>query len=288
MTNKIYGIIYKISFPNGKQYIGQTKNSIKQRKGEHISCSRSNKPKYILHKAIKLYGEESFEMIEIANAINKEELNSLEIYYIKENNTYFKNGSGYNMTFGGEGNSGYVFTDEIKKKMSMIKKIYLKNNPEAIKKHKENMKNYWTEEKKLAMSILKKEQHKNNPEIVEKWKKSRGEWSNEERTNHSLLIKEQFKKNPERAKEISKRMKIRANTIEGKLRGKPKPFDVHTLTGEYIGTYNYVPIAINDILNEKKILNNITEKTLGKSIRRVLSGERNHTKGFTFKYKTEV
>ena len=125
MTDKIYGIIYKISFPNGKKYIGQTRNSIKQRKGEHISCSRSNKPKYILHKAIKLYGEESFEMIEIANAINKEELNSLEIYYIKENNTYFKNGSGYNMTFGGEGNSGYVFTDEIKKKMSINKKIYL-------------------------------------------------------------------------------------------------------------------------------------------------------------------
>ena len=164
----------------------------------------------------------------------------------------------------------------------------VKNNPEAIEKHKEFMKTYWTEEKKLAMSILKKEQHKNNQEIVEKWKKSRGEWTAVERTNHSLLIKEQFKNNPERAKEISKRMKIRTNTIEGKIRGKPKPFDVHTLTGEYIGTYNYVPIAINDILNEKKILNNISEKTLGKSIRRVLSGERNHTKGFTFKYKTEV
>ena len=147
------------------------------------------------------------------------------------------------------------------------------------------MKNFWTEEKKQAMSILKKEQHKNNPEIVEKWRKSRGEWTDEERTNHSLLIKEQFKNDPERAKNISKRMKIFGNSLEGKKRGEPKPFDVHKLNGEYIGTYDYVPFAVNAILNEQKLLNNIVESSFAKSIRRVLSGERNHTKGMIFKYK---
>lgn len=87
------------------------------------------------------------------------------------------------------------------------------------------------------------------------------------------------------SKQISERMKIFGNTLEGKIRGQPKPFDVNSVTGEYIGTYEYVPFAVNDILNEKKILHDISEKTLGKSIRRVLSGERNHTKGFTFVYK---
>ena len=146
------------------------------------------------------------------------------------------------------------------------------------------MKNYWTEERKLAMSILKKEQIKNNPQITEKWRESRGEWTKEEKEKQSLLKKEQFVKNPELAKEISKRNKIRGSTLEGKIRGKPKPFIVHTLDGEYIGTYDYVPFAVNSILNEKKLLMDITENTFGKNIRRVLSGERNQTKGFTFKY----
>jgi len=146
------------------------------------------------------------------------------------------------------------------------------------------IKKYWTNENKQKMSNLKKEQHKNNPQIVEKWRKSRGEWSDEQKIEHSLIVKENFEKNPERAKQISERMKIFGNTLEGKIRGEPKPFNVHNLNGVYIGTYNYVPFAVNDILNEKKLLNDITETTLGKNIRRVLSGERNHTKGFMFKY----
>ena len=79
-------------------------------------------------------------------------------------------------------------------------------------------------------------------------------------------------------------MKIYSNTLEGKLRGNPKPFNVHKKNGEYIGTYDYVPIAVNDILNEQKLLNNIIERSFAASIRRVLSGERTHTKGMVFKY----
>jgi len=284
MSEEIDGSIYMLNFENDKKYIGLTTCAPDKRKNEHLSCSRKTNPKYLLHKAIKLYGEDSFEMIILEKTKNIDELKSLEVKYIQEYNTYFENGLGYNMSFGGEGNFGYRFTDEIKKKMSQIRKELIKNKPEILEKWKETMKNYWTEEKKQAMSILKKEQHKNNPEIVEKWRKSRGEWSDEERTTHSLLIKEQFKNNPERAKSISERMKIFGNSLEGKKRGEPKPFEVHRLNGEYIGTYNYPPLAVHDILNDKKLLNNITEKRLGNSIRRVLSGKRNHTYGFTFNY----
>jgi group I intron endonuclease len=277
--------VYVIIFKNGKKYVGITTNNPTKRKIEHISCSRVAKPKYLLHKAIKLYGENSFEMNILSTTHDKDKLRLLEIKYIQEENTYFENGFGYNMSRGCEGNFGYKFTDEAKLKMSQFRKELFKNNPSILEKWKETMKNYWTEEKKMAMSLLKKEQHKNNPSIVEKWRESRGEWTDEQRKEQSLLKKEQFKNNPALAKEISNRNKIRGNTLEGKIRGKPKPFDVHNLNGEFIGTYNYVPFAVNDILNEKKLLNDTTEKTLGSSIRRVLSGERNHTKGFTFIYK---
>ena len=251
MTEEIDGSIYLYIFSNGKKYVGLTTHNPEKRKNEHLSCSRNMNPKYLVHKAIKLYGEDSFEMIILVKSKNKDELKSLEINYIQEHNTYFENGLGYNMTLGGEGMFGYKFSDEIKLKMSRIRKEILKNNPQIIEKWKESMKNYWTEEKKNELSLLKKEQFKNNPEL---------------------------------SKQISERQTIRGNTLEGKKRGDPKSFDVHNLNGEYIATYDFVPYAVNDLINEKKLLNDITENSLGKSIRRVLLGERNHTKGFTFKY----
>jgi len=283
--NEIYYSVYMFNFINEKKYIGITTYNPEKRKREHLSCSRKLKPQYILHKAIKLYGEKSFEMTILEKTKNKDELKLLEKKYIKEYNTYFENGNGYNMTYGGEGNFGYKFTEEMKLKMSQKRKELIKNNPEIIKKWKESMKNFWTEDKKLSMSILKIEQIKNNPEIIEKWKESmKNYWTEDKKEKQSLLKKEQFNKNPELAKEISEIQKIRGNTLEGKIRGNPKPFNVYTLNGEHIGMFDYVPFVVNYILNEQKLLNNITEKTLGNSIRRVLSGKRNNTHGFSFKY----
>jgi hypothetical protein len=186
------------------------------------------------------------------------------------------------MTLGGEGTFGYVFTENDKLKMSQSKKEYIKNNSVYLINLQKASQNYWTIEKKEEMSMFKKEQIKNNPEITEKWRKTRGEWTIEQKKEHSRIVKEKFAENPKRANDISERMKIFAKTLEGKKRGHPQPFIVH-LNGEYIGTYDYVPYAVDDILN-KKMLINICEKSFGKSIRRVLSGERNHTKGFTFSY----
>ena len=286
MVDQIEGIltVYMFIFKNNKKYVGITTRPPEKRKSEHISCSGKPNPTFLVHKAIKLYGNDSFEMVILATTTCKDDLCSLEQKYIQEYNTYFENGMGYNMTLGGEGNFGYKFTDEVKLKMSQSKKTFLQNNPQHIEHHKAVMKKYWTDENKLAMSILKKEQLRNNPEIIEKQRKSRGEWTDEQRAKCSLIVKEQFKKNPERAKQISIRTKIRGNTLEGKKRGNPKPFNVHLLNGEFIGTYDYVPFAVNDILNERRLLNDITEKTLGSNIRRVLTGTRTHTKGLTFKY----
>ena len=126
--------VYMFIFKNGKKYVGITIRNPEIRKNEHLSCSRNPKPKYLVHKAIKLHGEHSFEMIILATTDNKDELKSLEVKYIQEHNTYFENGLGYNMTLGGEGNFGYKFTDEIKLKMSQIRTELLKNNPEIVEK----------------------------------------------------------------------------------------------------------------------------------------------------------
>lgn len=82
---------------NGKQYVGQTVNSIKYRFKEHLR----NKEyfDYPLYRAMKKYGTEHFS-IEQLEECPIEELNNKEIYWIKKLNTYY---NGYNATLGGEG-----------------------------------------------------------------------------------------------------------------------------------------------------------------------------------------
>jgi len=128
--------VYAFIFSNNKIYIGITIRNIEIRKKEHIYCSRRKTPKNLVHKAIKKYGEESFDMITLETTNNEDELKILEKKYIKEYNSYFENGIGYNMSLGGEGNFGYKFTDEIKIKMSQIKKEMYKNNPIIIEEWK--------------------------------------------------------------------------------------------------------------------------------------------------------
>jgi len=75
----------------------------------------------------------------------------------------------------------------------------------------------------------------------------------------------------------SKRMKERGQTLEGKIRGPPKPFTVY-YEEELIGTFDYVPFAIDYLQKNKNI------SIRGGYIRKVLSGERTHTNGYKFKY----
>lgn len=112
-----YGVIYKITNKiNGKCYIGQTKNSFKERYGcigegiervkrYHTLLKEKNKI-YNQHllSSINKYGLNSFEIIEEFDiAYSKEELDKKEIDYIKQFNS-FKNG--YNKNEGGNGNRG--------------------------------------------------------------------------------------------------------------------------------------------------------------------------------------
>ena len=186
---QVYGIIYLHESPSGGIYVGQTIFSIDDRKKQHIEDANRGSP-YIFHNAIRKYGIDKFTSMIIAVAYSKEELNDLEIYYIKYYNSYYKNddgtnnNKGYNMTRGGEGTNGYIYTDEDKLKLSLsLKKYYsnpdnrkknaerqreyIKRHPEAAERHRRFMKEYMNrpENKERSRKVFE-EYRINNPNAV--------------------------------------------------------------------------------------------------------------------------
>lgn len=100
-----YGYIYKIhNIINGKEYVGQTKDTVEMRWRKHIDNAKNNPYKQVITQAIAKYGEENFLIEEIAKC-PVEDLDKWEIFYIKKYDT-FQNG--YNMTLGGNGSYNKV------------------------------------------------------------------------------------------------------------------------------------------------------------------------------------
>ena len=82
------GSIYKIEFPNGKNYIGLTSRSLEDRQKEHKICAKSDDTK-CLYKALRKYEMvDTFELVEIDTADTLEELCEKEIGYILSYNSY--------------------------------------------------------------------------------------------------------------------------------------------------------------------------------------------------------
>lgn len=93
-------IIYKVTNTiNKKVYIGKTTKLLKERKKTHYKISRTS-IKTKLYCALRKYEENVFVWEEIARCNNEDDLNDLEIFFIKKFDS-FKNG--YNMTYGGDG-----------------------------------------------------------------------------------------------------------------------------------------------------------------------------------------
>jgi group I intron endonuclease len=113
-------IIYKVTnTTNGKVYIGKTSQTVEKRQWEH--CNRAKLGwEQVLYRAIRKYGEEAFTWEVIDSSDNENEIDEKETYWIKHHNSYIgnPNHNGYNMTTGGEGTSGYKFTEEQRKARS--------------------------------------------------------------------------------------------------------------------------------------------------------------------------
>lgn len=114
-------VIYKATNNiNGKSYIGYTDN-FKKRVHEHQIASKHYN--FLLYKAIAKYGWDNFSWQIIYESWDKDHCkNTMEKYFIEEYRTYvgYNDCLGYNMTLGGEGNTGPK-TKEHAKKISLAK-----------------------------------------------------------------------------------------------------------------------------------------------------------------------
>lgn len=113
MNNK-FGIIYchknKI---NNKVYIGQTTQNTNRRwrNGEgYKGCP-------YFYRSIKKYGWDNFDHIILEENLEVSELNEKEKFYIQKYNSSNPK-YGYNLTNGGEGCSGYIFSENTRKILS--------------------------------------------------------------------------------------------------------------------------------------------------------------------------
>ena len=104
-------LIYLFSFPNGKHYVGRTKNSLEQRCAEHKN--RIGKTQHPLYYAFEKYGWDNVTKESIDSADTHEELVLKELEYINKYNSLF---NGYNLTInteiGGDNWEGRRDTEE--------------------------------------------------------------------------------------------------------------------------------------------------------------------------------
>lgn len=93
----IYKIVNKVT---GKIYVGQTVMSLSRRWSQHKVAKRISP----LYSSMKKHGCGSFVIEEICRAVSLEELNNLEIYYIRQLDCMYP--KGYNLSTGGHSSNG--------------------------------------------------------------------------------------------------------------------------------------------------------------------------------------
>ena len=159
-------IIYKITnLINNKIYIGQTRQKLSKRWGQHNETRKDS----VISNAIQKYGKQNFSIEQIDSAETQQDLNIKEIYWIAYFNTLDPK-IGYNRSPGGD---SYVMTEEQKTKISSSKKG-VPTGPKS-EKGKENMRaanktadrSYITTEWKNQISIIQKKRLE-NPEYINK------------------------------------------------------------------------------------------------------------------------
>lgn len=129
---QIYVVVNKI---NGKMYVGSTERELKIRWQKHL-VKVNEGSLCTLHKAIRKYGRDNFDIRMIEEYQSKEAMLQGEIEYISYFDTY-KSPYGYNDTPGGEGgntNGGKKFSEKWKIKMSETRKGIVFSD-----EHKENL-----------------------------------------------------------------------------------------------------------------------------------------------------
>lgn len=104
-------IIYSITnLVNGKVYIGQTRQGLARRRGEHMHRFNLGERDHKLYQAMRKHGIENFKFEVLCNCLKPEYLDEMERHFIVEFNSFER---GYNMTCGGD-----AVSDETRQKLS--------------------------------------------------------------------------------------------------------------------------------------------------------------------------
>ena len=140
--------VYIHKFPNGKAYIGITRQEPKIRWGGGNGYVRNE----YMHRAIKKYGWENIEHIILFDGLSEEDACEIEKSLIKKYRTNEKE-FGYNIESGGqcsnlaestkqklrEAHIGKSASEETREKMRASRNRFISENPEEYKKIMENM-----------------------------------------------------------------------------------------------------------------------------------------------------
>lgn len=114
------GALYKITFPNGKAYIGITADTAEGRFAEHAYNSATNRADRPLNRAFRKYGRDAARLQTLVVADDWKYLCALERRAIAAYGT--KGRGGYNATEGGEGSLGYRHTPDALRRMGEVHK----------------------------------------------------------------------------------------------------------------------------------------------------------------------
>ena len=140
--------VYIHKFPNGKVYIGITRQEPKIRWGGGNGYVRNE----YMHRAIKKYGWENIEHIILFDGLSEEDACEIEKLLIKKYRANEKE-FGYNIESGGqcsnlaestkqklrEAHIGKSASEETREKMRASRNRFISENPEEYKKIMENM-----------------------------------------------------------------------------------------------------------------------------------------------------
>lgn len=146
------GIVYcATNVINGKKYIGKTVSSMEKRRWEHewhSETRRDTSP--LFHRALRAHGCSNFFWEMLFESKSRAVLIRMEIAFIAEMKTKFPDG--YNLTDGGEGWSGAVFTEEHKANLSKAQKGRKTSQETKDKISAANIGKKWTQEQKARFS----------------------------------------------------------------------------------------------------------------------------------------
>lgn len=132
------GVIYKITSPNNKVYVGKT-HDLRKRIAAHKHATKLGK-NIILHNSIRKYGWDA-HVLEIIDEVEDVMMDEREMFWISKLQTYcYENTNGMNMTRGGEGQrSTWMHKVELRKRFS--DRFSGEGNPFYGKRHTDEAKN---------------------------------------------------------------------------------------------------------------------------------------------------